>query len=419
MDQSKRERNIAKILDLFKKNTWVTIPEIEKLLHCNRQSVYNYLKKLKEQGYLLQKENRHNRIYYHIEEQENGLLEDVKSYGVLNRKVIRKYLLLEMLSEEGMTKTEIKEKVDEQESCHENILDVSPTRAVQLLEELLEKRDVYCDQSTRKYYPTAENIPIIAGFEKEQLEQLISDLEEIPKEHIYYNELNHLRKKVRESLGYVEDTGAGGESYIVYGKGTASTLDRREKLKWFSGFEYRTKILKIKYCSRKNKELFYFMAVGFMVYTPERDEIYLLGRDIKTKSRTIRMLSLKNIISVENTEEKNEHYYSKEFKRLFECMFIVSDEKPVKVEVRFDNKIHVKTKISILQKQRASTATLSEKEDVLIYRDTISGLSDFVVYLRTFGNSCTVQKPEKLKKMLEQSGQRLVERYQMVWGENK
>lgn len=53
-----------------------------------------------------------------------------------------------------------------------------------------------------------------------------------------------------------------------------------------------------------------------------------------------------------------------------------------------------------------------------MYRDTVRGLSDVARYLRGFGRSCKVNKPEKLKQMMIESNDKVIEMYEEYLNKN-
>ena len=63
-------------------------------------------------------------------------------------------------------------------------------------------------------------------------------------------------------------------------------------------------------------------------------------------------------------------------------------------------------------------AKLDISEDKIVYRDTVRGLSDVARYLRGFGRSCKVNKPEKLKQMMIESNDKVIEMYEEYLNKN-
>lgn len=91
-------------------------------------------------------------------------------------------------------------------------------------------------------------------------------------------------------------------------------------------------------------------------------------------------------------------------------MFSISVEKPVYVKVEFDRVAKVQRKVESLAKNR-KYADIEVLEGKIVYTDKISGLSDFIMYLRRFGKSVHVVEPESLKRKLQYSVNNTLKRY--------
>ena len=98
--------------------------------------------------------------------------------------------------------------------------------------------------------------------------------------------------------------------------------------------------------------------------------------------------------------------------------------------ILIDVYIHIKNKViefkdcfnikERLEKMAANRkfAKLDISEDKIVYRDTVRGLSDVARYLRGFGRSCKVNKPEKLKQMMIESNDKVIEMYEEYLNKN-
>ena len=91
-------------------------------------------------------------------------------------------------------------------------------------------------------------------------------------------------------------------------------------------------------------------------------------------------------------------------------MFSISADPPVRVKVEFDAALEHRIIQLSIQRKKASIARDSRK-NTLIYTDLISGLYDFANYLRQFGTHAKVLEPAKLKKIMELTVTRSLERY--------
>ena len=91
-------------------------------------------------------------------------------------------------------------------------------------------------------------------------------------------------------------------------------------------------------------------------------------------------------------------------------MFSISIEPPTDVIVEFDNVANIERKLRYLSCQRRY-ASIEVSSKTIIYKDKISGLTDFAMYLRKFGKCVHVIKPAKLQEMMMYSINRTLSRY--------
>ena len=121
-------------------------------------------------------------------------------------------------------------------------------------------------------------------------------------------------------------------------------------------------------------------------------------------------------ISTES-EDINYIYQSDEVQKIIDEMFIVSVDNAENIEVEFKDCFNIKERLEKMVANR-KFAKLDISEDKIVYRDTVRGLSDVARYLRGFGRSCKVNKPEKLKQMMIESNDKVIEMYEEYLNKN-
>ena len=183
-------------------------------------------------------------------------------------------------------------------------------------------------------------------------------------------------------------------------------------------FSYRTNQGKIKEIPN-----FY---IGIIAYSVERDIVYLIGRTTLSKGKaSYQMIAASHILWETLAVSKNQSLFEKnsldesyleslrcEFSQMKDEMFVVSCDKPQEVQIEIDYSPEREKDFRLLALKRQNTASLSEEDNKMIYRDTIRGLGDFARFLRRYGNHVRdiSKKPENTlrKQLLETANQALL-----------
>ena len=194
----------------------------------------------------------------------------------------------------------------------------------------------------------------------------------------------------------------------MHGKRNLIDSASKDLLNHFLLSSYKTNILSICYTTNKDHQLTTDFAVGLIVYSIEKNKLYLLGET--PGHRTI--IPLDSIIKFQNTEHKNTIFNSSLYHQIYHEMFSISVEKPYDVRVRFANQPFIFEKVKNLHKNRSlSTFYLSDDSTEIIYTDTIRGISDFSNYLRQFGRSVIVDEPPMLREQMIHSAEMIITNY--------
>lgn len=440
------------------------------MLECNRQSVYNYIKRLEENGCSFTKFTHKNHIYYSFN-QVNSTTDELL-YEPITFDVLRKYTIVQQLQQGAIPKNELKDKFAFYSSTHyqketskdslsseessilktstletcatkekspittlgtEELttkkhtsekplierdctpLDVGITQYYHLLQDLIQAGDIVLNSSTKKYFLTGKNIPLQMVLDEDTLYKLHISLETMTRGTPYYNQFQSIYTKTSLLLGDITDTIPYFENYIVYGKKMNGLSTVAEQLKKISAYSYQNKVLEIRYHTKKQEEYSILFATGMLLYSVEKDILYLVGENYSQKQENATypysIIDASNILEIKETMFEHSCYCSDYYMQLFHSMFSISVETPVDVKVEFDRILNIERKIRYLAKQR-KYATYKIIDNKIIYTDKISGLNDFAMYLRKLGRNAHVIEPPVLKDKMKYSIAQTLHRYE-------
>lgn len=417
---SKSQINQAVLLEEFLSKESLSIKEIMALLNCNRKSAYNYIERLKENGYLFQSKTIQNNKYYSIvkETASDNLL-----YHPVTADTLRKYTILHKLQNGSITANKLRSyftvcKNKEENTDNKRIpLDVNLTHYYGIINDLIKNEDIVLNDSDKSYYLTGKNMPLQISLDYDSLWNLNMELSTAVQGTAYYQQLRDLYLKTCLLLGTIDEDTVHYNNYLVYGKKTGGLSGAAEKLQQITRLDYRHKVLQVNYTTKHGKEMSIPFAVGIIIYNTEKDVLYLLGEEFLDKNSTDSSLpaiiDVSDIIKAEESTLTHQRYHADSYIKMFDSMFSISSEEPENVKVEFDRVANVERKINHL-KSRRKNASIQIEDNKIIYTDTISGLSDFAKYLRKFGKSAHVIEPQFLKDKMQQSVERTLARYEEV-----
>lgn len=329
-------------------------------------------------------------------------------YEAITDSTIRQWLILLILSQhkQAMTFQALFNNYEEHngEYCSADTLHKD-------LQALQQNEYIRYNATNHSYQLTAYNRYIMPN--SDELEPFCYKYAQQQEAHSSDLELKRFhRTAVILLCGFEEkDSYKPSQNYMVHGK--RSILDATSQ----HGFEklcehpYDTKVLNIRFQTRKGDRLSINLAIGLIVYSVEKNRLYLLGES--SSGRTI--IPIDSIIEYRVTEEKNPVFLSRQYQDIFREMFSLSVDDAVAVRVRFDNYPFVRDKINQLHKQRPnSRMEASEDTSTFIYTDQIRGVQDFSSYLRQFGKSAVVEEPDSLREQMLHSAEEVIAKYKEV-----
>ena len=156
-------------------------------------------------------------------------------------------------------------------------------------------------------------------------------------------------------------------------------------------------------------------AVGLIFYASDKDRLYLLGKKAGAGlSDEIIMLNSERIVGIKESKKKNTIYGTPEFMSVFEEMFSASLDGPFELLVEFDRFSNIETKLKRMTDIRPNAVIKQKPEDpdkILYYEPKVRGIEDVARWIRTFGKSAKVIKPNSLKKKMKDSILRALANY--------
>lgn len=385
-----------------------TLEELKEKYSSSSETIKADIKYLRGQGLEIDTVRSNTQNRYSIKQES---AEEAVYFEKTSSKNVRKlFLMLILQKKDGMSFADIKKAVvkysrdknlkyysNSEEDAGEYTFNTIRNDLKELLEEKLIK------ERNELYYVSSQ-APLQLVLSEEDAEHVFMLLENCAKGSVYEKVLNGIKKKMTDSLFY--ETKGADENYYVYKRKYEEANRIEGILNELNKYPFETKQLEIKYKGNSDSEVTIYMSVGNIVYSLEKDRVYLLGH---SKGKPM-VIAYNQIKSIRATSESNQVFRNDFYKRLVNTMFGISVEEPVHVKVEFDNRIYIREKINRILKNRPE-ATVSVEGNVFIYEDNISGMHDFARYLRGYGSGCRVLQPKKLQNILKNGAQRTLEFY--------
>ena len=278
----------------------------------------------------------------------------------------------------------------------------------------------YIDKKRTQYrngihivYSLSENAPAILFESDETLYEFMTFYDN------FKNSLSNTEplELLHEKAALIYDWESYDTATQIYGKSNKIDNDQLRHLSSFVKYPYKSKALQIQYSSREGL-MNLSVASGLLFYSSETNCFYLLC--INLDENKIIQLRLDRIKSIQEGENKNSHYRSSEFLRIYEEMFSASfTSVKSHVKVLFQDFGNIRERITSLHNKRKSSKfyeiePLTENiPHTLVFEDDLRGLSSFSRYLRSFGSSAIVLEPKELRDLMINSSLNLLNNYEV------
>lgn len=258
-------------------------------------------------------------------------------------------------------------------------------------------------------YVVSTNAPIQLALSTTDAIELLNLLETCSKGHHYEKALYEIRKKLTIALFNESDEEEIPTAYVVYNKKYETAENLSGILEELNRYPFEKKELMITYRNRMKETLTIRYKVGNVVYSVDKDRLYLIGE----RDGVPAIIHWNSIEKIEVSDKENDIFRNPFYTEITEAMLSVSLEPIMHVKVQFDNMFQIQQKLAHLKINRPK-AVISYEDDKLIYEDEISGLYDFASYLRRFGSGCKVLEPKELRDIMRESAERILGAYEAL-----
>lgn len=420
MKKKNVEEKLADLVQAFHEQKELSVKDITKLLSCNRQSVYNYIDRLTERGFVIQRETKQRSVFFSFHSDDASPTEH---YIPLNENTLRKYSIIQQLYKTSLTPKNLSNRFlifsSNQKPEYDAAkvpIDINYTYFNTLVNELLNEDEIRLAPNGT-YQPTGRSIPILHHFTADDLFTLQDQLKSLPNGSPYHSQIQSIIKKMEVVENSYNMDHISDSNYLSYGRSHNIFSHLSQWMKKLLDTNYTEKLVRIEYTTHSGNTRNILFQIGLIIYNVEKAKLYLLGKEFtdipKLSPKYDSIIDMSTILHVTETDYPNTSYQSDAYQNIFSEMFSISLEQPVKVIVRFDLVANVKRKIHYLEQQRThATTTFYPEENQIEYTDTIRGLDDFANYLRQFGRSAHVIAPEELKQKMKFSVDRTLARYE-------
>lgn len=405
------------LISCFREGKRLSIADIMVLLDCNRQSAYNYLNRYKISllgtGSILLKKKEGKTAYYSL--QSNTFSESIsEEYESMSVDTIRKYYLAQELQRIPRTAENLASQCSEEE-----FLDFGKTTATKYINELLSEGEIRKNPVDKKLTLTGKTISPQLDLSDDEIFRLLDLVENTPPGSPYYKALLSIYKKLELQLGTMDANSPTYSNFVIYGRQHSLLSHLPQQFSSLTTFDYRKKVLKVTYARHNKQPLQIHLAIGLVVYSEDKDDIYIIGKKFSPEKETFVVedviLLLTSLQAVEETHWEHSFYQDGYYMKIFEEMFSISVEPIEKVVVRIQATPNLERKFKTLAAHRhhstLTTEAFGNQTKLLTYTDSVRGLSDFAAFLRQFSWSVTVLGPQALRDKMKFSIHRSLEAY--------
>lgn len=407
----KQDLKLAKLKELFMNGEALSVYDIETILEIKKSQASKYLSKLKSEGVISVSHIKNRISYYTL----TTTCSDESLFSVTTKEDVYKYLILINLYEPMSIRELYKEIFGNEEneslplSSFYNIVE-RMIKDKTLLTRSGKTQSKFCQRSydVLLLYPSGRNTSLVLTMDMaKQTEINFRAASGMPGG----DALNRIYQKIAVATGNTDDAYLDdyydNSLFIQYGRGYKMNKQIHLYYTQLLKHNFQTNALSITY----NRKRLIF-SVGLLVYSQDKDKLYIMGHQSGTRKKAKKVLRCDKIEDYASTNIINNQYDPEEYIEYIKSMFSMpSLEKVENVEVIFDNTPGNLIRLKRLKKLRVN-ASLEITPEGIIYKDDISGMEDFRAYLRSFGYRYKVISPDSLKKKTLETLQNTLKRYE-------
>jgi len=346
-----------------------------------------------------------------------------------NRQIVRRLRILNLLDMSGksMTRKDIKKQIDKLYNSNalyglneiENHEDTVSSEVVAYERDKTLEIDLnelvnagwLLKQSDK--YELGWNAPKTLTMKENHPNVIFNLINDYGNDLVYRDVLFHIKKQFEMAMQYklfYDKPNQQSVNYII-GKKNSFIIHSDDIISAFNNSGFKNNLIKVEYQISEDNIVERIIGTGLLVYSIDHGKLYLFGKEYTINKTTNVILNVQKIKNIDKLPEINSVYMSEEFLKIYDEMFSISVEEPYDVEVIFDDIFNIREKLERLKSSRP-TSNLISSSGKLIYTDTIRGINDFAKYLRGFGMSCIVIKPDILVKKMYDSAKKTYSLYQ-------
>lgn len=395
----KKEIKINLLIELFKSRKSMTLDEIQEELAVNLRYARLYLAELRKLGLNIVCRKGVCRLVSDGDSDDGNNGEKVIHMDILSKQDLRRLKLIHIISQsKGIKREEIVEKFLKYNAEKK----VSSKTIKRDIEDSLSKGEIYKDND--KYY-VSSHIRTLERINTVDLDEFISVCNSYGSNVPFYKELAELRDRLMTEGDYY---GYTNEIYSI-GRKYKDTMSINKFFEFIENIDYRKKTVYVEYMSRIGI-IKTDIQIVILLYSWDKDKGYIIGK----VDENVYFINVDTIKVFVEKDIPNKYYKDKEIMDKVKMMFGISMDGPYDVRVEFDNVYNIYEKLQRIEERRESASVQPNGDKLLIYKDTIYGLSDLANYLRRFGSSCRVLEPQELKDMMFRSCKRILENYEVI-----
>lgn len=446
---AKVTENQYKLIQALKERP-LSSSDIQELFSCNRQSANNYIKRLEASGCELIRTRKNREVYFSLPENTdadtgNAASETAASYEYLplTPRNLREFSIIQLLQShpstlyglmrrffiagsKQMKKTQAEvdaglideSNLSEYDLAHpytESLLDIKSSEFKKQVDALVQAGELR-QNADGTLHPTGRSVPILQSFTRRSLIQFFKQIRMLPPASPYQSQIRSVVRKLSPVMRTFHFDVAPQSNYLTYGREHRVLDQINSWMEKLSKTDYAHHQLRIQYRTRKGTLRTILFQTGLIIYSVEKTKLYLLGQSVDEKRPDApfqnTVIDLASIEQVTDTDAANQQYRTDYYRQIFNEMFSISLEEPMKVIVRFDDVANIRRKLDYLCAQRSSGNYITLENHQLEYHDTIRGLGDFASYLRQFGKNAHVISPDILKQKMNDSVDKALKRYE-------
>lgn len=282
---------------------------------------------------------------------------------------------------------------------------VSESRLRVVIEEMVDEGILlkqYTGRNGYSYSVSYDDLGHTFEFSDDILMDLYNKISQLPPGRADHDSLNSILNKLSQIRG-LETPSDDADIFILYGKKYSSLKDIHSAFKRLSQFPFIDYKLMIDG---------YLFSVGAVVYSEEKDSVFLLGmkKAMNDNTQSYSCIDLNKVKNISATKEPNNQFSPKNqsaYNHMLNQMLSLgfdSGHEPVNVKAYFTDICKVDWKLRHLQDIRGKICSITKSDNSefpIVYTDTIRDTDSLMKFFYRYGRAChigTTSLKEEAKK---------------------